>query len=76
MKKGKKSRKTFTTGQLNRVKDDLVHPLLKEDQNYIWVDGVLHGLVEQNPKLSMNKYVKYNVPKLLKTKRKPARLKP
>lgn len=69
-KTARKNPKPFSPGQLNRLIDDLVHPFFKENKNLIWIDGALHMFVERNPKLSMEKFVKYNVPHLLKTKRK------
>jgi hypothetical protein len=68
-KKGKGTPKPLTKGHLNKLIDDLVHPLFSENKGFIWVDGVLHGLVEQNPILSVKKFVKYNVPELMKEKR-------
>jgi hypothetical protein len=33
----------------------------------IIVDGVLYAIVEQNPDASLKKFIKYNVPKLIKS---------
>lgn len=63
-----KTSKTITTGQLNKVIDVFVHPLFKKDEKYIWFDGFLHGLIEQDPQVSLKKFVKYNLPKLVKRK--------
>ena len=67
-KKRRKNRGSLTKGQLNKLIDTFVHPLFKKNQSFIYVDGVLHGLVEQNPPLSMKKFVKYNLPELMKGK--------
>ena len=64
----RKTPKPFGTGQLNRLIDDLIHPFFEENENLIWVDGLLHGIVEQNPAISVKKFVKYNLPKLVKRK--------
>ena len=38
----------------------------KIDKGFILVDGLLHGLVEQNPPITIRKFVKYNLPTLIK----------
>jgi len=68
-KKRKRPQKTLTKGQLNKLIDDLIHPLFRKNKGFILVDGVLHGLVEQNPPLSMKKFVKYNFLEFMKMKR-------
>jgi hypothetical protein len=60
-----KARKT-DKGKLNKLIDDLIHPHFREYPALIIVDGLLHAMVEQNPKASLRKFIKYNVPKLLK----------
>lgn len=68
----------YTMGDLNKFIDDLCHPLFKEDAGFILVDGFLHGLLEQNPPLSVKKFMKYNLPKLmeeLSKKRKKRKIK-
>ena len=67
-KKVKKTSKPITTGQLNKIIDVFVHPFFKRDERYIWLDGFLHGLVEQDPQVSIKKFAKYNLPKLVKQK--------
>jgi hypothetical protein len=64
---------TYSRGNLNYLIDSLVHPLYKESQGYRILDGVLHAIVEQNPTLSLEKFVKYNTLDLLKGKRKTSR---
>jgi len=73
-KKRKKASKHPTKGQLNKLIDDLVHPFFKENESLIIVDGVLHGLVEQNPPLSFKKFIKYNLPLMMKSEK--SQLKP
>jgi hypothetical protein len=67
-KKAGKPRKKrpYSVGQVNRLIDDLVHPFYENSQWVRFADGVLHGLVEQNPKVSIEKFVKYNMPRILK----------
>lgn len=60
----------ITKGELNRLIDSLMHPHFKEYPALIIVDGLLHAIVEQNPDVSLAKFVKYNVPKLLRLFRK------
>jgi hypothetical protein len=62
----RKARKT-DKGKLNKLIDDLIHPHFREYPALIIVDGLLHAMVEQNPDASLRKFIKYNVPKLLKT---------
>lgn len=64
--KGKRRPKSYTKGELNRAIDDLIHPLFKIDGGFVLVDGVLHGLIEQNPPQSVRKFIKYNLPAIMK----------
>jgi len=77
-KKKRKANKTsepFTSGQLNRLVDDLCHPFFQENKGYVLVDGLLHAIVEQNPPVSIKKFVQYNVPELVRRKRKTTKKK-
>jgi hypothetical protein len=71
---GKTQRKrrpgSYTKGDLNYLIDDLLHPLYKVNEGFVLVDGVLHGLVEQNPPLSVKKFLTYNLPAVMKEVRK------
>ena len=64
--KRKKTRRPYTRGQLNRLVDDLIHPFFKEDPSFVLVDGLLHGVVENDLPLTVKKFIKYDFPKLLK----------
>jgi len=64
--KRKREYKPYTKGELNKLIDSLCHPLFKTNEGYILVDGLLHGLVEQNPPITIRKFVKYNLPTLIK----------
>ena len=55
-----------TTGYLNKLIDDVVHPYVKNYPALIIVDALLHGIVEQDPKTSLTKFVRYNSSTLLK----------
>ena len=56
---------SYTEGELNKLVDSLVHPLAKENPYIMILDGILHGIIEQNPSASTVKFIKYNLPKLL-----------
>ena len=62
----RKVAKSYTKGELNKLIDSLCHPLFKTDKSFILVDGLLHGLVEQNPPTTIRKFIKYNLPTLIK----------
>jgi len=65
-KKKKRAHKPYTKGELNKLIDSLCHPLFKTNEGYVLVDGLLHGIVEQNPPLTIRKFMEYNLPKLIK----------
>jgi hypothetical protein len=73
MSVGKKKRERkgpYTKGALNRMIDDAVHPLYRINEGFVLVDGVLHGMVEGNPPQSVKKFIKYNLPLIIKKARK------
>lgn len=49
----KKAAKSYTKSELNKPIDSLCHPLFKTNEGFILVDGLLHGLVEQNPPITI-----------------------
>jgi len=51
----------------------MIHPYFKEYPELIFVDGLLHGIVEQNPSTTVKKFIKYNLPKILGTISKKAK---
>lgn len=61
----KKGRGIYTKGELNKLIDSLCHPLFEADEGFILVDGFLHAIVEQDPPVTVKKFIKYNLPKLL-----------
>jgi len=54
---------------LNKLIDSLIHPLYKQSAGWILVDGALHALVEQDPRSSTRKFVKYSLPLLIRRRR-------
>ena len=65
IKSKKKAMSVYTKGELNKFIDSLCHPLFKTDKGFILVDGVLHAMVEQDPEVTVRKFIKYNLPKIL-----------
>ena len=66
MKREKKMKtRPYSKGELNKLIDVLCHSLFKTNEGFILVDGFLHGLVEQNLPLSIKKFMKYSLPKLI-----------
>ena len=55
-----------TRGQLNYLIDDLVHPLCDANAGFVLVDEVLHALVEQDPRVSAKKFLRYSLPEIIK----------
>ncbi|RJX16128.1 hypothetical protein CW703_02095 [Candidatus Bathyarchaeota archaeon] len=49
-------RKTY----LNKLIDAILHPYFKKHPELIILNGILHTLIEQNPKQSLKKFIKYN----------------
>jgi hypothetical protein len=48
-----------------KLVDDLLHPYFTDYPALIIADSLLHAIIEQDPKTSMSKSIKYNLPKLL-----------
>jgi hypothetical protein len=67
-KKPRKPRKkqTYSKGEKNKIVDSLLHPFYRRSQLIRVVDGVIHGLIEQDTKSSAKKFVRYNLPEFLK----------
>ena len=66
-KKGKRKPQGFySKGELNYAIDSLVHPLIKRNKAFILLDEAAHAIVEQNPEKSIEKFVRYRLPALLK----------
>ena len=65
-KNKKKTARPYSKGQLNKLIDTLCHPLFETNEGFILLDGLLHGLVEQNLPISVRKFIKYNLPRLIR----------
>lgn len=65
----------ITTGKLNKLVDDLLHPYFTDYPTLIIADSLLHAMIEQDPRTSISKSIKYNLLKLLEslTKNRKAR---
>ena len=55
----KAQEKPFTKGELNKITDAALHPLYKQNQGIRLLDGLVHGLIEENPRMSVKKFLKY-----------------
>lgn len=60
-----KKQSKYSKGQLNRIIDGIFHPYYTENEFFRIIDGLAHGLVEQNPKMSLKKFIRYNFPELI-----------
>jgi hypothetical protein len=67
-KKTKKTRKNrpYSVGEVNKIIDALIHPHYKRNQWYRVLDGVVHGVVEGNVRVSTKKFVRYNLAEIAK----------
>jgi hypothetical protein len=66
LKTRRKTKRPYTAGELNRLIDSVCHPLCDADLRFVLLDGFLHALVEQDPPTSVRKFMKYNVPRIVK----------
>jgi len=64
-----------TKGDLNRLIDDIFHRHFSENVGFVIVDGLLHAVVERNPEESVRKFVRYNVPALIRETARKKRVK-
>jgi hypothetical protein len=60
-------RRVFTKGDVNRLIDSMLHPFMRGEQKVpvMVLDALAHAMVEQNPRESMVKFIRYTAPKLL-----------
>jgi len=63
----------FTVGESNKIIDAILHPMAEQDMRYWAVDWFFHAIVEQNPRQSAEKFLKYTLPKILDQYTKEAR---
>jgi hypothetical protein len=64
-KRARSLSRPYTTGELNKTVDALLHPLADLDPAFLVLDGVIHGIIEQNPPESILKFIHHNLPRLL-----------
>jgi hypothetical protein len=64
-KRSRSRSRPYTTGEVNRMVDALLHPLAEVDPAFLVLDGVVHCMIEQNPPESVLKFIHHNLPKLL-----------
>lgn len=69
----RRKRPPFTVGEINKLIDVLIHPLAEKDKSFVFLDGVLHALNERNPPQSLRKFIKYNLPEIVKRREKDSR---
>lgn len=62
----KREKPPYSKGEINKIIDSLLHPWIKQYPWLIGIDGLLHGLVEGDPAKSLEKFVRYNGPKLVR----------
>jgi hypothetical protein len=65
-KRRRKRKSAYTKGELNRLIDGICHPLRESDKRFFLLDGFLHALVERDPPQTVRKFVKYNLPEIVK----------
>ena len=56
----KKKSPPYREGELNQLVDSLVHPHYRVHKGFLILDALAHAVVEQNPKKSLKKFLKYN----------------
>lgn len=62
----KKAGRIYSKGQLNYIIDDAIHPLADKNAGFLLADEILHMLVEQDLGVSLRKFVRYNLPQIIK----------
>ena len=72
----KTKRQTYSKGELNQMIDSVLHPLATGENAVaiLLLDGILHSAVEQDPGQSIQKFIRYSLPKIMgASKKKPKR---
>ena len=64
--KRKKKQNPYSKGELNRLIDSILHPLIDHNPAIMITDTILHGLVEQNPSETTIKFIRYSLSKIVK----------
>jgi hypothetical protein len=64
-KRARSLSRPYTTGELNKTIDSLLHPLVDLNPAFLVLDGVMHGIIEQDPPESVLKFIHHSLPKLV-----------
>lgn len=60
-KKSRKPRsKPYSKGELNYIVDAIIHPMYRRSEAFRIVDGFVHGIIEEDPPTSLEKFILYN----------------
>ncbi|MGA2573242.1 MAG: hypothetical protein ABSF36_03400 [Candidatus Methanomethylicaceae archaeon] len=64
----KPKRQVYSKGELNLMIDSILHPLATGDSAVaiLLLDGLLHSAVEQDPGQSIQKFIRYSLPLIVK----------
>jgi hypothetical protein len=65
-KRKRKRKAAYSKGELNKLIDGICHPLCESDKRFFLLDSFLHALVERDPPETVRKFVKYNLPEIMK----------
>jgi hypothetical protein len=61
----KKNKKHYSKGELNRLVDSVLHPLFHHGAAFMVIDTMFHGLIENNPNVTVRKFARYTLPKII-----------
>ena len=50
--------------------DSVMYPKARRNPAYRLLDGLLHGMIEQDPEVTLEKFLRYNAPKIIKQVRR------
>ena len=62
----KRPKQIYTIGERNKMIDSTIHPLSKVHPAFTLIDGLLHVINEGDLKVSLQKFVKYSLPELIR----------
>lgn len=65
-KRKRKPNSPYSKGQANYAIDSLIHPLYEKSKGFVLLDTLLHCVNERNIRVSTKKFLRYNMPELLK----------
>jgi hypothetical protein len=71
----KTRREAYSKGELNQLIDSVLHPLATGENAVaiLLIDGLLHSAVEQDPGQSIQKFIRYSLPRLIEAEAKKPR---